>query len=103
MRFFQLDVQTHQPVLKVERSNDGQYVVQTKTHEYSAPVLIVGTGILGNPYFPDIPGIINNPHVMHAHFYRNKMDFKNQRVLIVGAVIVPLKRLLTWWAIHWFI
>ncbi len=82
--FFQLDVQTHQPAMDVERTNDGQYVVQTKTHEYSAPVLMVGTGIFGNPYFPDIPGIKNNPHVMHAHSYRNKMDFKNQRVLIVG-------------------
>ncbi|WP_456441057.1 NAD(P)/FAD-dependent oxidoreductase, partial [Caldithrix abyssi] len=81
--FFQLDVQTHQPVLSVERDAAG-YVVKTKTHEYTAPILLVGTGIFGNPYFPEIPGIKDNPYVMHSHFYKDKMDFKNQRILVVG-------------------
>jgi len=82
--FFQLEVQTKQPALSVERTSDGNYIVKTATHEYSAPILLVGTGIFGNPYFPEIPGIKNNPNVMHSHFYRNKMDFKNQKVLIIG-------------------
>ncbi len=82
--FFQLDVQTHTPALEVKRSTSGNYVVKTANHTYEAPILLVGTGIFGNPYFPDISGIKNNPYVMHSHFYRNKMDFKNQRVLIVG-------------------
>ncbi|WP_457566406.1 NAD(P)/FAD-dependent oxidoreductase [Caldithrix abyssi] len=81
--FFQLDVQTHQPVLSVDRDATG-YVVKTKTHEYTAPILLVGTGIFGNPYFPEIPGIKDNPYVMHSHFYKDKMDFKNQRILVVG-------------------
>ncbi|MHB2156051.1 NAD(P)/FAD-dependent oxidoreductase [Calditrichota bacterium GD2] len=81
--FFQLDVQTHQPVLSVDRDAAG-YVVKTKTHEYTAPILLVGTGIFGNPYFPEIPGIKDNPYVMHSHFYKDKMDFKNQRILVVG-------------------
>ncbi len=81
--FFQIEVNTHQRVVSVERQPDG-FLVKTQNKIYSAPILLVGTGIFGNPYFPEIPGIHNNPFVMHSHFYRNKMDFKNQRILVVG-------------------
>ncbi len=53
--------------------------------EISAPVLIVATGIFGNPFIPEIPGAKNNPIVTHSHFYRGPQSFKNQKVLIIGA------------------
>ncbi len=82
--YFKIDVQQKQPAQNVGRNEDG-YVVHTPCCEYSAPVLIVATGIFGNPYIPTIPGVENNPYVMHSHFYRDKFEFKNQRVLVVGA------------------
>jgi len=71
--------------VEVTREANGFLVQSTRGMHYRAPILLVGTGIFGNPYLPDVPGVKNNPHVMHSHFYRSKFDFRNQRVLVVGA------------------
>ncbi len=83
--FFNLKVHEQEEVISVEIGNDGYLVKTNQGNEYHAPVLAVGTGILGNPFIPDIPGVKNNPHVMHSYFYRDRNEFKGKRVLVVGA------------------
>ncbi len=64
----------------------GAYAVTCEDETtFTAPVLIVATGIFGNPFIPDIPGVKGNPAIMHSHFYRGPQAYKNQRVLLVGA------------------
>ncbi len=82
--FFNLNLRKNEPVVSVERTNSGFIVRTNHNIEYHAPILLVGTGILGNPFIPDIPGVKNNPFVMHSCFYQNSMAFKGKRVLIVG-------------------
>ncbi len=82
---FNLQVNQAERAIKVEQTAHGFVVHTNKNNVYLAPVLMVGTGIFGNPYIPDIPGVKNNPYVMHSHFYRNRMDFKGKRVLVIGA------------------
>ncbi len=83
--YFDLNVRERERVVSVERS-DGLFTVQTdRGTAYRAPLLLVGTGIFGNPFIPDVPGVQNNPHVMHSHFYRDRFQYKGKRVLVVGA------------------
>ncbi len=82
---FNLVINQREQVVEVTRESNGFLVQSTRGMHYRAPILLVGTGIFGNPYLPDVPGVKNNPHVMHSHFYRSKFDFRNQRVLVVGA------------------
>ncbi|NOX87690.1 MAG: NAD(P)-binding domain-containing protein [Calditrichaeota bacterium] len=83
--FFKINVQENTPVKEIVRQTDRFIVLGENDREFVAPVIIVATGIFGNPYIPPIPGVKDNPYVMHSHLYRSKNDFKNQRVLIVGA------------------
>ena len=83
--YFRLNLHSECPVQKV-RFKEGQYEVICEDETmFTAPVLIMATGIFGNPFIPDIPGIQNNPIILHSHYYRGPQAFKNQKVLIVGA------------------
>jgi putative flavoprotein involved in K+ transport len=82
---FKLDIKENLAVTDIQR-NGGQYKVKDQEgNEYSAPALIVATGIFGNKYIPEIPGVENNPIALHSHDYMRASDFKNKKVLIVGA------------------
>ena len=82
---FQLNIHSDCPVQKV-RFKKGHYEVVCEDETvFTAPVLIMATGIFGNPFIPDIPGVQNNPIVLHSHYYRGPHIFKKQKVLIVGA------------------
>jgi putative flavoprotein involved in K+ transport len=82
---FALRLATNQPVQSVTR-NENVYTVQTASGQtYEAPLLLIATGIFGNPFIPEIPGAADNSHVLHSHHYRSAQDFLKQRVLVVGA------------------
>ncbi|MBN2424833.1 MAG: NAD(P)-binding domain-containing protein [Calditrichaceae bacterium] len=82
---FKLPVEEKCTVKEVQYT-DGLYkAFCVDGREYSAPVLIAATGIFGNKYIPDIPGVMDNPVVMHSHDYKNAADFRNKKVLVVGA------------------
>jgi thioredoxin reductase len=82
---FKLDIVRQTLVTKIEKK-DGQFIVHTNDGKgYSAPYLITASGIFDGKYYPNIPGIKNNPIVMHSHNYMSPIPFVNKRVLIVGA------------------
>lgn len=82
---FKLAVKTDTRVVDINLS-DGQFSVLGNDHtEYRAPVLLIATGIFGNPFIPGVAGAKDNPYVMHSHYYRSRDDYKQQKVLIVGA------------------
>lgn len=83
--YFNLNVNEYEKAIHINRTSDGFSVQTERGVEYQAPILLVGTGIFGNPYIPDVPGVKNNPYVLHSHFYRNRNEYKNRKVLIVGA------------------
>lgn len=54
----------------------------SKTFDY----VIVATGHFSVPQLPDFQGLNKFPgRVMHAHDFRDARDFKNQRLLLIGA------------------
>ncbi len=82
---FKLNIELNTSVTNINFNHDSlQYEVCVEDKTYTAPVITVATGIFGNPFIPEIPGVKNNPIVMHSHHYRSAEEFKNKRVLIVG-------------------
>ena len=48
--------------------------------------VIIATGIFNVPKVPNIPGIEDfNGKIIHAHEFKDARDFKDERILIVGA------------------
>lgn len=82
---FKLNIKTQSPVGKIERSDGGYSVVCSAGERFTAPFLIVATGIFGSPYIPQIPGVQDNPIISHSHRYQGAAEFKGRRVLVVGA------------------
>lgn len=82
---FKLKIETHCEVREINHDGE-QFIVQSRGKAtYKAPILLVATGIFGNPFIPNVSGIQDNPYVMHSHHYRSADDFKGQSVLVVGA------------------
>ena len=83
--YFQLNMQSGCAVQDIQ-FNEGIYTVTCEDRtQFTSPIIIIATGIFGNPFIPDIPGVQNNSRVMHSHFYRGPQAFKNQKILLVGA------------------
>ncbi len=82
---FNLDIVKRTLVTKIEKKGSEFKVHTDNGNGYSAPYLITASGIFDGKYFPNIPGIKNNPMVMHSHDYMSYIPFINKRVLIVGA------------------
>lgn len=72
---------------KVERAvptGDGQWDVTLgmgETHRYGA--VLCATGHHWHPRYPDFPGTFEG-ETLHAHDYRDPLEFEKQRVCIVG-------------------
>ena len=82
---FNLNILKNTIVIKIEKKDD-QFIVQTGSgKKFSAPFLITASGIFDGKYFPNIPGVKNNPIVMHSHNYMSHLPFVNKRILIIGA------------------
>jgi len=80
-----LNVKTQTAVEKIERKDGNYSVLCSGGERFTAPFVIVATGIFGSPYIPPIPGAAGNPLVTHSHRYQSAADFKGRRVLVVGA------------------
>lgn len=81
----ELSIKTNSGVIKITRV-DGGFSVHTKDGKnYEAPVVVVATGVIGNPHLPSVKGIKGNKRVIHSREYRNFEDYRGKKVLIVGA------------------
>jgi putative flavoprotein involved in K+ transport len=83
---FRLPIETRTNVTSVERSA-GRWIVRLATgRSLDARALVVATGIVANPYVPEIPDRHRfTGDVMHSVQYRRPEGRKGRRVLIVGA------------------
>lgn len=83
-RRFDLPVELGAEALAVERT-DGGWRVATPRGDWSARRLVVATGIISNPYVPDLPGRDRyRGELLHSLDYRRPDPFRGRRVLIVG-------------------
>lgn len=94
---FKLPIRTNTKVITVEvlpatqqaRGVEAAYKfkVTTNTEEvYLARSVIVATGSYHYPYLPKLPGQeLYQGRVLHASQYRNPLQFKGERVLVVGS------------------
>lgn len=74
-----------QRVLCAARGRNG-WDVDTATHRFSAPYLVVATGAQRVPVRVEVPGRERfRGAVLHSRDYRNGIPFRGARVLIVGS------------------
>jgi cation diffusion facilitator CzcD-associated flavoprotein CzcO len=77
------------PVFNAEvtaiRRDGERWLAETSRGAFSAPVMVVATGIAHAPYRPSWPDIdtFRGP-IVHSSDYRNPDAFKGKRVLVVG-------------------
>jgi Pyridine nucleotide-disulphide oxidoreductase len=83
---FSLPIETSSDVLGIERQAD-QWIVRLRSGAtLGARTLVVATGIVANPYVPEISGRNRfTGRVMHSIDYRRPAGMKGRRVLVVGA------------------
>jgi hypothetical protein len=85
-RRFDLPIRTNADVERVARA-DGQWIVRTKSGaEVRAPVVVMSTGIVANPFTASIPGREQfSGRILHSVDYRRPDAHVGRRVLVVGA------------------
>lgn len=72
------------PVSSVRRC-DGKFEVLTEDgSSYVSSVVVVATGVIGNPRLPEAEGIEGNPCVVHSQNYKGFEAYRGKKVLIVG-------------------
>ena len=81
---YNLDLRPNSAVKSI-RKKDGIFEVVTDHTTYSSKFVIVSTGFFGNPFIPDIPGLIESPIVSHSHQFKSFKPFQNKRVVIIGS------------------
>jgi putative flavoprotein involved in K+ transport len=68
------------------RTSGVAWTIRTAAGRIRARALVVATGIVSNPYLPDIGGRDRfSGRIMHSVMYRRPDEFTGQRVLVVGA------------------
>jgi cation diffusion facilitator CzcD-associated flavoprotein CzcO len=83
-RHFGLDVQTGTTVMRAQPRNGGWLLV-SQDRETEVDGVIVATGIVSQPFVPEIPGRERfGGMVLHSVDYRRPDPFVGKRVLIVG-------------------
>ena len=82
---FKLNILTKISVQSVQ-FDDGNYLVFTdKGPHFTTRNLMTAVGVFGSPHIPAIPGVEENPYVLHSNDYEGAAAYKNERVLIIGA------------------
>jgi len=83
---FRLPIETRTDVVGVERDG-GEWTVRTAAGAaLRAPMVVIATGIVGNPSVPEIPNRQLFPgRIFHSAEYRRPDGFGGRRVLMVGA------------------
>ena len=79
---FDLNVHFYEPVLHMDRLDNGLYRVATEKGKYRTHSVIVATGFYDSPRLMDVPGE-ELPKVMH--YYNDPHPYVGQKVLVVGA------------------
>ena len=82
---FKFNLKKQTTVTEVSNDGDEFIVYDQKKNQYKAPILVVASGIFGNPFIPPVNGAKDNPFVMHSHYYQSANDFTGQSVMVVGA------------------
>jgi putative flavoprotein involved in K+ transport len=82
---FKFNLKKQTTVTEVSNDGDEYIVYDQKKNQYKAPILVVASGIFGNPFIPPVNGAKDNPFVMHSHYYQSANDFTGQSVMVVGA------------------
>lgn len=81
---FDLPVVTGCDVQRAEREGD-EWVVETGLGRMAAPRLVLATGIMSNPWRPELTGERDfGGRVLHSMEYRRPEPFRGRRVLVVG-------------------
>jgi len=62
----------------------GGFMVATTGGEMSCRFLVLASGASTKPAFPDVPGLLNNPFVLHSCDFIHCMAYAGRRVLIIG-------------------
>ncbi len=67
------------------RRDGTQWLTETSRGAFSAPVVVIATGIADAPYRPSWPGLETfRGSIIHSGNYRNPDAFAGKRVLVVG-------------------
>lgn len=82
---FNFNYKSDTTIVEVSHNGDEFILRDQNEIQYQAPIIIVATGIFGNPYIPPIDGAENNPHVLHSHYYKSAKDYSGKSVAVVGA------------------
>src|SRR5205814_385440 len=83
---FQLPIETRTEVTSLSRTNGMWTARTTGGVDIEARSVVVATGIVSNPYVPEIPGRQNfGGRVLHSVEYRRPDGLTGRRVLVVGA------------------
>ena len=82
---YNFNLKKNTKVTDVSYNGEEFVLIDENNNQYQAPILIVASGIFGNPFIPPINGTQDNPYVMHSHHYVSAQDFAGQRVMVVGA------------------
>jgi cation diffusion facilitator CzcD-associated flavoprotein CzcO len=62
----------------------GGFLVSTTAGEIRCRFLVLASGASTVPFFPDVPGISLNPHVVHSCDFVHCMAYSGKRVLVLG-------------------
>ena len=81
---FKLNLSLHDGVAEIVKQKSGWLCKSVKNELYHAPLLLIATGIFGNPWFPPVAGIAGNEFVIHSDNYKGRTGYKNKKVLIIG-------------------
>ena len=84
-RKFDLPIRTGVDVERINRAG-GRWRITTNRGEYFPRALVMATGIISNPYIPQLPGRADfEGRIMHSQEYRQLSDVPEGRILVIGA------------------
>jgi thioredoxin reductase (NADPH) len=79
---YDLKVNLYEPVVRMERQEDGLYLIQSERSQYLTESVIVATGFYDTPRLMNVPGE-DLPKV--KHYYDDAHPYIGQKVLVIGA------------------
>ena len=89
MEFFAIDnaidISENSSVLTIRAGENGFEVCTKEGSSYKSAIVVIATGVAGNPFMPDIQGIKNNPLTTHSSRSKDLEEYRGKKVLIVGA------------------
>jgi len=81
---YNLNVSTNTQVNSIDKYGDS-FQISSNKGIFNSKIVLVASGFFGNPYIPNIPGLRNNPVVMHSHQFKSHKPYQNKRVVIIGS------------------